>query len=137
MPNTNETGNRAASDYYRIDSKNVFRYYRLIGPDDTEDRAQFIEFYFKNIIALAAGVEKSKSGNLPEPLNSMFNKLSSGSDVVKEPQLQEPAGAAPEAAPAETPVPAAAPTEAPLAESQISNLIRNSVINTFKRLQIR
>ena len=113
----------------------MFRFYRLIGPDDTEDRAQFIEFYFKNIIALAAGIERGKSGNLPEPLNSMFNKLSSGSDVVKEPQLEEPAGAAPEAAP--TPVPAEAPTAAPLGEAQISNIIKNSVISTFKRLQIR
>jgi nicotinamide mononucleotide adenylyltransferase len=130
LPNTNETGNRAALAYYKLDSKNIFRFYNLIGPEDTADREQFIEFYFKNVIALAAGIERSKSGNLPEPLNTMFNKLSTGSDVVKAPTLEEPV-AAPAAAPVEAPAPA------PLAEGDFSRIIKNSVIDTFKRLQYR
>lgn len=127
---TNETGNRAALAYYKLDSKNIFRFYNLIGPEDTEDREQFIEFYFKNVIALAAGIERGKSGSLPEPLNTMFNKLSSGSDVVKEPTLEQPAAAAPT-------TPTAPETTAPLQEANISSLIKNSIIDTFKRLQYR
>jgi len=140
LPNTNETGNRAALAYYKLDSKNIFRFYNLIGPEDTADREQFIEFYFKNVIALAAGIERSKSGNLPEPLNTMFNKLSTGSDVVKEPELETPAAKAPAAAPAPAaPAGGAGLEGAPVAlqESDISRIIKNSVINTFNRLQFR
>ena len=135
LPGTNETGNRAASSYYNLDSKNIFRFYNLIGPEDIDDREQFVEFYFKNIVALAAGIERSKTGSeLPEPLNSMFNKLSGGGDVVKEPELES------------EPAPEAAATEAPaledelslqesVTEDDISTIIKQSVIKTFRDLQ--
>jgi hypothetical protein len=136
IPNTNETGNRAAADYYKVNSKNILAKYSLIGPDDIEDREKFIEYYFKNVIALAAGLEQNISGKLPEPLFSMNQRLTSGTDIVNPPKIEEPEET-PAPAPEEAPVPTTTPAEAPLAESQISNLIRNSVINTFKRLQIR
>jgi len=60
----------------------------------------------------------------------MFSKLSTGSDVVKEPELEQPAAPAP----AEAPAPAPA---APLQEGDISRIIKNSVVDTFKRLQFR
>ena len=139
LPGTNETGNRAASSYYNLDSKNVFRFYNLIGPEDIDDREQFVEFYFKNVVALAAGIERSKTGGeLPEPLKSMFDKLSGGGDVVKEPEL--------ETAPAEPAAEEPAPAE-PLggledetlqevvSEDDISTIIRQSVIKTFRDLQ--
>ena len=129
LPGTNETGNRAAIAYYNLDSKNVYRFYNLIGPEDEDDREQFIEFYFKNIVALAAGIERSKTGGeLPEPLKSMFDKLSGTGDVVKEPTLEEPEA---EASPMDQP-PA---EEEPLSEGDISNIIKQSVIKTFRDLQ--
>tara|TARA_R100000008_G_scaffold79870_1_gene61875 strand:- start:223 stop:3117 length:2895 start_codon:yes stop_codon:yes gene_type:complete len=131
---TNETGNRTANDYYRVDSKNVFRYYGLIGPEDVDDREKFIEFYFKNVIALAAGLERAKSetNSLPEPLNSMFQKLTAGGDIVKEPEIpeespEEELGALPEEPPED---------EEPIAisESDIGDVIKQSVIKTFREL---
>ena len=101
----------------------------MIGPEDEDDREQFIEFYFKNIVALAAGIERSKTGgNLPEPLKSMFDKLSGTGDVVKEPTLEEPDV---EASPMEEPP----VEEEPLSEGDISNIIKQSVIKTFRDLQ--
>ena len=130
LPGTNETGNRAASSYYNLDSKNVYRFYNLIGPEDIDDREQFVEFYFKNIVALAAGIERSKTGgDLPEPLNSMFNKLSGTGDVVREPELEEPET---KASPMEEPL----MEEKPLSEGDISNIIKQSVIKAFRGLQI-
>tara|TARA_S200002703_G_scaffold155157_2_gene158956 strand:+ start:1082 stop:4852 length:3771 start_codon:yes stop_codon:yes gene_type:complete len=128
LPGTNETGNRAASSYYNLDSKNIFRFYNLIGPEDIDDREQFVEFYFKNIVALAAGIERSKTGGeLPEPLNSMFNKLSGSGDVVKEPELED------EVAPAQ---PEGEMTlEEAVTEDDISTIIKQSVIKTFRDLQ--
>jgi hypothetical protein len=128
LPGTNETGNRAASSYYNLDSKNVFRFYNLIGPEDIDDREQFVEFYFKNIVALAAGIERSKTGSeLPEPLNSMFNKLSGSGDVVKEPELED------QVAPAQ---PEGEMTlEEAVTEDDISTIIKQSVIKTFRDLQ--
>ena len=136
LPGTNETGNRAASSYYNLDSKNVFRFYNLIGPEDVDDREQFIEFYFKNIVALASGIERSKTGgDLPEPLKSMFDKLSGGDDVVKEPELET----APAEPAAEEPAPAEPEDELSLqegvTEDDISIIIKQSVIKTFRDLQ--
>ena len=128
LPGTNETGNRAASSYYNLDSKNIFRFYNLIGPEDIDDREQFVEFYFKNIVALAAGIERSKTGGeLPEPLNSMFNKLSGSGDVVKEPELEdEEVTAGPEGE---------LTLEEAVTEDDISTIIKQSVIKTFRDLQ--
>ena len=121
-----QTGNNLAGNTLLKIKAQLLDDYNLIGPEEENKiaRQTFIEYTFKNLIALTAAHWAGKP-SMPEPLAGMYSAITSTSDVVKQPEV-------PEQAPEN--VPPAAPAEIPLEESDMQKIIKQSIIKTFREL---
>ena len=128
-----QTGNNLAGNTLVKIKAQLLDDYTLIGPEENNKAARqaFIEYTFKNLIVLTAGHWAGKSA-MPEPLSSMYNSVTSGSDIVKEPEIPEEIPAEPDIE--MSPTPAADESPIALEESDIQNIIKQSIIKTFREL---
>ena len=131
LPGMNQTGGNFSNDALTKIKVQLMDDYNLIGAEEGNKvaRQAFIEYSYKNLIAVTAAQYAGRT--MPEPLNSMYAAIKNTGDIVREP--------VPEGTPAEAPAPeaAAVPEEAPaapLAESDIGDVIKQSIIKTFREL---
>ena len=132
LPGMDQTGGNFSNDALTKIKVQLMDDYKLIGAEEGNKvaRQAFIEYSYKNLIAVTAAQYAGKV--MPEPLNSMYAAIKQTGDIVREPEV-------PEEIPAEAPGPEAAeaaPEEAPMAleESDIQNIIKQSVIKSFRKL---
>ena len=132
LPGMDQTGGNFSNDALTKIKVQLMDDYNLIGAEEGNKvaRQAFIEYSYKNLIAVTAAQYAGTA--MPEPLNSMYAAIKQTSDIVREPEVSEEV-------PAEVPEMAAdagAAEEEPIAleESDIQNIIKQSIIKTFREL---